>query len=300
MIKPQRKLIYTLQVGDTHILTDSRHQSKLRDSYHLVLTLSWPRFFCILVLVYIFLNLIFATLYWLLPGSVVNAREGVFLDYFFFSVETLATVGYGVMSPASLTGHIVATVEILTGMVGIAVITGLVFARFSKPTARIMFSKNALVRDFEGGRVLMLRIANERHNRIVEATASLSLVRDEINEQGERFIRIHDLRLIRQRTSVFALTWTLIHPIDERSPLLGYNASELAANRSRITVSVNGHDETLAALVYANYNYVAEDIVFDAHFVDIISMTPEGGSVINLTRFHDIVPAPTNVGSVNV
>ena len=149
-------------------------------------------------------------------------------------------------------------------MVGIAVITGLVFARFSKPTARIMFSQNALIRDFEGDRVLMLRIANELHNRIVEATASLSLVRDEVNEQGESFIRIHDLRLTRQRTPVFALTWTLIHPIDERSPLFGYNTSELAANRSSITVSVNGHDETLAALVYANYNYVAEDIVFDA------------------------------------
>jgi inward rectifier potassium channel len=162
-----------------------------------------------------------------------------------------------------------------------------------------MFSHNALIRDFEGERVLMLRIANERHNRIVEATASLSLVRDEVNEQGERFIRIHDLRLIRHRTPVFALTWTLIHPIDERSPLLGYNASELAANRSRITVSVNGHDETLAALVYANYNYVAEDIVFDAHFADIISMTPEGGSVINLTRFHDIELAPSNAGSVD-
>ena len=285
---PKRKIIRTLRVGNTRILTHGGHHSKLRDPYHLVLTLSWPGFFTSLVLAFLALNLMFGTVYWLMPGSVANTHDGAFLYCFFFSAETLATVGYGVMSPASIAGHVVAMIESLTGMVGVAVITGLVFARFSKPTARILFSRHAVIRNFEGGRALMLRIANERHNRIVEATASLSLLRREVNAQGEHFVRIHDLALIRERTPVFALTWTLIHRIDDKSPFYGLGAAEITAHHPRITVSVSGHDETMAATVYAHHNYEARDIIFDAHFVDIISESPEGERIVNMTRFHDI------------
>jgi len=288
MLKPNKKSFRTLQVGDTQILTDGQKRNALQDPYYLILNLSWPSFFSVLVTGFILLNLAFGTIYWLLPGSVANTKEGSFLNFFFFSVETLATVGYGVMSPANLAGHIVATIEIMTGMAGLAVTTGLVFARFSKPTARILFSKNVLIRDFEGSRVLMFRIANERHNRIVEANATVSLVREEVNEQNESFIRIHDLKLVRERTPVFAMTWTLMHRIDEKSPLYGNSAKTLSANRSRITVSVGGHDETIAATVYANFNYFAEDIIFDARFVDILTYLPNGGRAINMTRFHEI------------
>lgn len=280
-----------VKVGDTHVLTDERSHKSLRDVYHLVLTLSWPQFFGALILAFVFVNLLFGTAYWLLPGSVTNAREGQFLDYFFFSIETLATVGYGVMSPSSLHSHVVASFEILTGMVGVALTTGLVFARFSKPTARILFSNRAVIRHFEGGRVLMLRIANERHNRIVEATATLSLVRAEVSPQGESFFRIHDLKLVRERTPVFALTWTLIHPIDERSPLYGIDSAQLKGSRTRIVVSVTGHDENMAASVYAGSDYEAEDLVFDSRFVDILRTTPDGERLVDLTRFHDIEPA---------
>ncbi len=290
MAKLDPPRVRTVRVGDTQVLTHRRRDSKLGDPYHLVLTLSWPRFFAALVLAFILVNLLFGIGYWLLPGSVANAHAGEFLDYFFFSVETLATVGYGVMSPATTAGHLLASVEILTGMVGIAITTGLVFARFSKPTARILFSDRAVIRDFDGARVLMLRIANERHNRIVEATATLSLVRVEVDLQGESFVRIHDLGLIRDRTPVFALTWTLIHTIDERSPLRGLDAAQLAASRARILVSVTGHDETMAASVYASSNYEAGELVFDSRFVDILSLTPEGQRVVDLTRFHDLEP----------
>jgi len=288
MLKPNKKPFRTLQVGETQILTDGQKGNALQDPYYIILNLSWPKFFSVLVIGFILLNLAFATIYWLLPGSVANTKEDAFLDFFFFSVETLATVGYGVMSPANLAGHIVATIEIMTGMAGLAVTTGLVFARFSKPTARILFSKNVLIRDFEGSRVLMFRIANERHNRIVEANATVSLVREEVNEQNESFIRIHDLKLVRERTPVFAMTWTLMHRIDEKSPLYGNSSKTLSANRSRITVSVGGHDETIAATVYANFNYFAEDIIFDARFVDILTYLPNGGRAINMTRFHEI------------
>ena len=291
---PKRKPIRTLRVGDTKILTHGTRHSGLRDPYHLVLTLSWTGFFMALVGVFIVLNLLFGTLYWLMPGSVSNTHDGAFLDYFFFSAETLATVGYGVMSPATLVGHVLATFESLTGMVGVAVITGLVFARFSKPTARILFSHHLLIRNLDGKRVLMLRMANERHNRIVEATATLSLLRLEVNAEGEHFVRIHDLHLVRRRTPVFVLTWTLIHVIDEKSPFFGLSASEILAHHPRITVSVSGHDETMAATVYASHNYEAKDVVFDAHFVDIISETPEGERTVNMTRFHDIQPENTH------
>ncbi len=275
-------------------IADSRRQAffrrlrRWRDPYHVVLSLTWPQFFFTLVLAFVLVNLVFGTLYWLLPGSVANARADAFFDNFFFSVETLATVGYGVMSPASLPGHILASIEILTGLVGTALITGLVFARFSKPTARVLFSRRAVVRDFNGQRVLMLRMANERQNRIVEATAKLSLVRNEVSAEGESFVGFHDLPLSRERNPVFALTWTLIHPIDESSPLHGLDSVRLAADRSRLVVSVTGHDETMAASVFTGKEYGVEDLVFDGRFVDILRMTPEGKRVVDLTRFHDI------------
>lgn len=252
MITPKRSRGRTVHVGDTKVLTNQRQHRSLSDPYHMVLTLSWPRFFAGLVLVFVLVNLLFGTVYWLLPGSVANARESNFSDYFFFSIETLATVGYGNMSPASLMGHAVASIEILTGMVGVAITTGLVFARFSKPTARILFSNHTIIRDFDGGRFLMLRIANERHNRIVQASATLSFIRLEVDKQGESFVKIHDLNLVRKRTPVFALTWTLMHKIDEGSPLFDMDETQLTATHCRILVAVTGHDETVAASVHAD------------------------------------------------
>jgi inward rectifier potassium channel len=290
MNKKRPTHVRTVHVGDTKILTHGRRGNRLLDPYHLVLTLSWPRFFGALVFAFIVVNLFFGTLYCLLPGSVINARPGEFFDYFFFSIETLATVGYGNMSPGSFAGHLLASIEILAGMVGVALITGVVFVRFSKPTARILFSNDAVIRDFDGSRALMLRIANERYNRIVEAGATLSLVRTEITAEGESFVRIHDLRLMRERTPVFALTWLLVHLIDEQSPLHGLDATQLAAGRTRILVSITGHDETMAASVHAGRDYETEDLKFDCRFADILRVTPDGERVVDLTRFHDTEP----------
>jgi inward rectifier potassium channel len=277
-----------IRVGNALVLKFGGRRLQFGDPYHFVLTLSWPRFFALLVAAFLVINLGFGSAYWAVDGSVVNARRGSFFDCFFFSVETLATVGYGVMSPATAYGHVVASAEILTGMVFLAIVTGLVFARFSRPTARILFSDRMIVTEFDGGRALMVRIANERHNRIVEATANLSLIRSETTSDGERFVRIHDLPLMRSRTPVFALTWTLIHRIDETSPLFGWDPQRLATAESRILISVQGHDETMAATVYAGSDYLAEDLAFDSRFVDIIRTTPEGDRIVDLTRFHEI------------
>lgn len=287
---PHRR-VHSTRVGNTKILNHSGRYLSIRDPYHFVLSLNWPQFFAGLVTIFLLMNVAFGTLYWLIPGSVANAREGVFLDYFFFSIETLATVGYGAMSPVGMGGHVIASAEILFGMVGVALTTGLVFARFAKPTARIIFSDRAIIRTFDAKRMLTLRIANERYNRIVGASATVALIRREVTAEGESYFRIYDLPLIRHSTQVFALTWTLMHPIDEASPLFALTADQLAATQSRILVSITGHDESIAAAVHAVKDYGVESLVFDGRFVDILGLDADGERVVDLTRFHDIEEA---------
>ncbi len=287
----RKEKITSIRRGAFEIRKSGRQWHGWLDPYHLILTLSWARFFALLTGFFLAVNVLFATAYWLVPGSVSHARPGSFLDMLFFSIETIATVGYGEMVPGTLAGHLISSLEILVGLMSLAVVTGLVFARFSKPTARVLFSSKVVTREFEGHRVLMLRVANERHNRMVEPTANLGLVRLEKTAEGEPYYRIHDLALQRQRNPVFALTWTLVHRIDESSPLHGWDHAALSAARSRITVSIFGHDETIAASVYALHEYSAEQIFFDHQFVDIISDGEEGTRIIDLTRFHDIVPS---------
>src|SRR5438876_4614295 len=201
----------------------------ISDLYHLILTLSWPQFLALVVLVYLVINCLFAAAYVASPDSIANARAGSFTDAFFFSIETLATVGYGYMNPRSLYGHSVAAIEILVGIITFAVVTGLVFARFSRPQARVMFSRNAVIDSFNGQRTLMLRAANQRQNQILEATATLALVRDERTLEGPSFRRFYELGLVRSRSPAFALTWTIMHTIDAKSPLHGLTEEALHA-----------------------------------------------------------------------
>lgn len=279
-----------VQSGNFIIRKARRHWSGWSDPYHLILTLSWPQFFALLTGFFLALNLVFATAYWLIEGSIAHMHQDSFFDALFFSIETLATVGYGEMAPGSFAGHVISSLEILFGLMSLAVVAGLVFARFSKPTARVLFSDNVVVRDFDGQRVLMLRVANERYNRMMEPSARLGLLRLERTTEGENYYRIHDLPLLRERNQVFALTWTLIHPIDDTSPLYGWGKESLLAARSRITVSISGHDETIAASVFALHEYPAAAILFDYRFVDIIADTADEMRIVDLTRFHDVVP----------
>src|SRR5271163_119957 len=191
----------------------------LGDLYHQLLTLPWWAFLLGLAGVYLGLNVAFALLYLLGDGAIANARPGVFSDAFFFSVETLSTIGYGQMSPATLYGNVVMTVEALFGVALIAVSAGLMFARFSRPTARVMFSEVAVVTEYNGIPTLSFRLANERRNQILEAQVSVTLVRDERTAEGEWMRRFYDLQLGHQRSPIFAMTFTVMHPIDAASPL---------------------------------------------------------------------------------
>ena len=204
----------------------------MKDLYHYLLVLPWSVFIAGFSLVYLGLNLIFAALYLLGDGAVANARPGMFADAFFFSVETLSTIGYGQMSPATFYGNAVMTVEAATGVMLVAVAAGLMFARFSRPTARVVFSKVAVVGPFNGVPTLSLRLANERRNQILEAQVSLTLVRDEQTGEGDWIRRFYDLNLARQRSPIFAMTFTVMHLIDANSPLRNATPSSRISQRT--------------------------------------------------------------------
>lgn len=271
----------------TRIGASRQHWS---DAYHKMLTLSWPRFFALIVGIYLLVNLMFAGAFFLVPGSVLNTRPGSFVDVFFFSIETLATVGYGVMSPATTYGHIIASIEILTGMLVIAVLTGLLFARFSRPTARVLFSRVVVVTTFNGNLTLMLRAGNERNNLILEATVHMSLIRKERTKEGETFYRVYDLKLDRERSSAFALSWTVMHRIDENSPFFGKTNNDLLQEEATLNVAISGLDETLNDTVHARQTYNPEDIIFGSHFADILFERESGRWSIDFGKFHDVMP----------
>jgi inward rectifier potassium channel len=230
---------------------------------------------------------------------VANARPGSFIDMVFFSIETLATVGYGYMNPGSTYGHVVASAEILLGMVEVAAATGLLFARFSRPTSRIMFSSVAVITPFNGVPTLMLRTGNERANLILEASVRASLVRRETTLEGQLFTRFYDLKLERDTTSVFALTWTILHKIDENSPFWGKTQKDLHDEMATLSVAISGTDDTLNDFVHARQSYSAEHIYFGYHFADIMSDKQEGDvRILDYSKFHDVHPDGSDAGSM--
>lgn len=275
-------------LAGTPVTRIGRQRWHWSDAYHLILTLSWPRFFALVASFYLLINLVFACAFYAVPGAVANARHGSFADVFFFSIETLATVGYGYMNPATIYGHVVASIEILVGMLTIAIMTGLLFARFSRPTARVMFSDVIVVTTFNGVPTLMLRAGNERNNLILEASVRASLVKKEQTREGETFYRVHDLKLDRDRTSAFALSWTVMHKIDESSPLFGKTQDDLIAAEAQINIAISGLDETLNDMVHARHDYEAEQVVFGCRFVDILFEQSNSVWAVDFSKFHDV------------
>ena len=259
------------------------------DPYYLILTLRWPGFLGLVLGGYLAVNLLFATLYWLAPGSVNNAAPGAFGPAFFFSVETLATVGYGFMTPATVYGHMVATAEIFVGMFLTALVTGAFFARFARPQARLVFSESAVVTPYEGRQALMFRVASRRMQGISEATARLSYLRNE--PVGEtRFRRFTELKLVRSNIPVLSLSWTLIHVIDENSPLWGMTPERMDAEEPTLMASISGFDEAISATVNDRRTYHRENVRFGHAFDNILSDLPGGFIELDITRIHDTQP----------
>jgi inward rectifier potassium channel len=259
------------------------------DLYHRALTVSWPSFLALNLSCYLLANLFFAMLYLLQPGSIANARPGSFPDHFFFSVETIATIGYGVMSPATLYGNLVMTVESSVGILFAALTTGLIFARFSRPTARVMFSRVAVVGPHNGKPTLTVRLANQRRNQMLAAQVAMTLVRDEHTAEGALLRRFHDMKLVRDRSPIFAMTFTVMHEIDEDSPLHGVTPERLVEVNAELVVSTSGIDETLVQPVHARTSYLPHEIRWNHRFADIMGYTADGRRAIDYSRFHDTV-----------
>lgn len=262
----------------------------LNDPYHLLLTIPWAGFLTLICLGYLLANALFALAYILGGNGIENARPGNFLDAFFFSVQTMASIGYGAMYPRSTFAHILVTLESLVGLFGVTMATGLMFARFSRPTAKVIFSRVAIVTTFEGLPTLMFRTANRRRNLILEASLRVSLAKDEITTEGDFIRRIYDLKLIRNQNPSFSLTWTAMHPIDSSSPLYGVTQEELEEDETTIIITLTGLDETVGQNIYAHYTFAAKDILWNMRFVDILSWTPNGDRYIDYSHFHDVTP----------
>ena len=201
----------------------------------------------------------------------------------------MATIGYGVMSPATFYANLLMTVETAVGLMFVALTTGLVFARFSRPTARVLFSNVAVVGPYNGVPMLSIRLANQRQNQMLAAEVSMTLVRDEVSDEGDLTRRFYDLKLIRNRSPVFALTFRVMHPIDADSPLHGMNYETLAEQHAEIVVITSGLDETLVQPVSARTSYLPHEILWAHRFVDIFGWTEDGRRAIDYRRFHDTV-----------
>jgi inward rectifier potassium channel len=264
------------------------------DLYHAVLGQSWLVLTSIIFAGFVLGNAFFCLAYWLVPGSIAHARPGSLLDAFFFSVETMATIGYGEMAPATTYAHVMVTIEAFAGVVGFALVAGITFAKFSRPTAKVLFAALAVVSRRNGVPYLMFRMANWRHNAIVEAKLSVILMVSETTMEGESLRRLIDLPLERSRTPFFTLTWTALHKIDERSPFFGADAfEELTAKQAEIVLSFFGTDERLAQPVHASYGYKMSDIVPDARFADVLTVLPSGVRIIDYRHFHSVIPMST-------
>jgi inward rectifier potassium channel len=255
------------------------------DLYHRLLTASWILFFAVIAVAYFAFNVVFAVLYKLQDGSIANARG--FADAFFFSVQTMATIGYGDMRPATFYANAVVSLEVLLGLVGFALATGVIFNRFSRPTARVIFSGVAVVTRHDGHPTLMFRAANQRRNLILEAQVTLTLARNEVTKEGMSIRRLRDLPVERQRSPLFSLSWTVLHVIGERSPLFQATRDELTAQGAELIATIIGIDETLAQPVYARHSYAADKIQFNRRLADVLIRAPDGSQTVDYARFHD-------------
>jgi inward rectifier potassium channel len=292
------KKIRSTRQGRTHVVLFGRREVETRglpqnfwtDLYHRSMTVYWPVFFGTAAAIFITLNAIFALLYWLGDDPIANVAGSRPLGLFYFSVETLATVGYGDMHPQTHYGHVIATIEIFTGMSFLAVMTGLIFARFSLPRARFIFAEHPVVAVHQGQSTLMIRVANSRNNTISHATARLWFFRLETTLEGNLLRRYHELLLDRREHPMFMLSWSLFHTIDETSPLYRMTAADLAAADSSLALNVSGVDDVSAQHLHARRVYSHRDIRWNHRYRDITGMSKEGRLSIDCDLFHEVVP----------
>ncbi len=261
----------------------------LRDLYHLLLRIPWWSALAVIVGGYLLVNAIFAVVF-LTVGGVANAAPGSFADAFFFSVQTMGTIGYGSMYPATRLANSVVVAESVISLVVTALATGLVFVRFSQTRARVVFSSRVAVGPMDGVPTLMLRVGNERSGRIVGATFRLTLMRTTRTSEGVVVYRTEDLQLVRDSANALARSWMILHRLDRGSPLLADTPESLDACDAELTLAVAGTDETSLQAVHAQHTWLHRSIVWGARLADVTSETPNGDLLLDLGRFHELTP----------
>ena len=276
-----------VRLGGREIITEGLHLNFWADISHRCMTASWPAFIGGAALVFVAFNAVFALFYWIGNQPISNVPGGAYIDYLYFSIETLSTAGYGDMHPQTHYGHFIATVELFTGIFSMSLMTGLIFARFSRPNARLLFADHPVISNHEGKPTLMVRFANERHNIIGNATARLWLFKNIVSLEGQSFRRFYELPLVRNEHPALALSWTLYHVLDEESPLYGLNADDLEASNVSLVVVVSGYDVVAAQTVHARKSYDHSDIRFGHRYADILGTSEDGRLRIDYGRFHE-------------
>jgi inward rectifier potassium channel len=276
-----------------------RRGSNWRDihPYLYMINTTWPRFFIDVLAGYLGLNLIFACAYWLtgvenLKGADAPTASGRFLNAFFFSAHTLTTVGYGNIWPQGVVANSIAVIEALFGLMTFALATGLLFGRFSRPAARLGFSQQMLVAPYKDGLSLQFRIANRRSNNLMDLEAQLLLVTVEMmGDQLQR--RYQNLALERPKVLFLPLTWTIVHPLDETSPLHGKGPDDLARSQAELLVLVKAFDDTFYQLLHTRYSYRHDEIVWGARFDSAFSIDESGDLVLEMDLLNKYTEAPT-------
>jgi len=288
-LRPPRKIRFaTGPRARLSIRSRGQHVPFFEDLYHKVLAMPWWRFFAYTTAGWVGTNIVFAILYSMEAGCVANAVG--FEDAFYFSVQTLATIGYGAMAPATRYGHIVVVFEALIGTLGVALIVGVTFAKFARPTARVLFSEKIVCSVRDGVPHLVFRLANWRANMVVEGQLRVIILLRETTREGETIRVPRELPLVRDRTALFAFPWVPMHRIDEQSPFWGGPSAleKLREQGAEIYLAFTGLDETIGQPIHARHMYRLDDIIWNARHVDVLTIEPDGGRTIDFSSFHDV------------
>jgi inward rectifier potassium channel len=278
-------------VGRSRFEIKNLDQRWFTDMYHYMLAVTWRQLLGWFFLVYTGTNAVFAFFYWLGGNDITNARPGSYADAYWFSVQTYATIGYGGMAPATTYAHVLVTLEAFVGMMAMALGTGIIFAKFSRPRARIAFSESMVVHVRNGLPVLEFRLANQRRGSLSDAFMKLTVIRDEVTIEGQPMRRGQPLELERSNIPILSLAWNLIHVLDERSPLFGFCPGDSMANIVGFVASLSAHDDTSADTVHARRFYNADEVLHNMRFVDMIDSKSQPGVIsIDHALLNEVAP----------
>lgn len=261
-----------------------------RDLYYFLIKLSWKKFFGLIFFLFISINTLFASLYYIVPNA-LSLQSASWWDCFFFSVQTFSTIGYGVLSPHSFFANILVTLEAAMGLISTAIITGIVFSKFSRPKSRILFSKQILIQTMNNKRVLSFRVGNHRANDLIDVEMIVTALIQEKTPEGVQISRMNELKLQRNRSSFFSLSWTIFHELDEHSPITKLiNNQEIDSSLISISALLIGHDGTYSQTIYAKNYYDRSDFVFDRYFEDVISPNKFNQNIVDFSKFSELKP----------